>query len=215
MMAAVEHSLYARVDLQALCAGVGRGIDFAAAAAELLAFYEEIDARNGRNTADLCLPCQRGCASCCHESVFLTPLEFMVAWAYAQEHLDAPTLDAVVAAGLSIYEAEQERIVALDAPPPDGARDHFAIAGQLRFRCPLLGPEGACLVYPVRELYARLFGQSFNAQGGVYGCDLVGTHLAGRTVTLVSAERAAARLVEMPFGHKRQVYPYYLHLLYA
>lgn len=204
---------YGRVDLGTMVSALG--VDLAVARAALLALYADVDARNAVNTAGLDLPCRRGCDACCHESVFLTPLEFIVAWEWAQEHLDDATRDAIVDAGLALHERERERIAALDAPPPEGARDHLAVARELRFRCPFLGDGGECRIYPVRELYARLFGCSFNDEGGVYGCHLVGAHLGGKTVTLVSARRAAERLRELPLTGKRQVYPYYLHLLYG
>jgi Fe-S-cluster containining protein len=191
------------------------GIDLESARGALLALYAELDARNAANTAGLELPCRRGCDACCHESVFLTPLEFLVAWEWAQAHLDDAIRDGIVDAGLALYARERERITALEAPPPDGARDHLAVARELRFRCPFLGGEGECRIHPARELYARLFGCSFNDEGGVYGCHLVGAHLGGKTVTLVSVRRAAERLQGLPLTHKRQVYPYYLQLLYG
>ena len=80
---------------------------------------------------------------------------------------------------------------------------------------PLLGPGGACSVYPRRELYARLFGCSFNDAGGVYGCHLVGDHLAGKQVTLLPARATARRLNELPLTELRQVYPFYIHALYG
>lgn len=208
-----ESPRHPRVDLGAMATAVG--VDLAAARAALLALYADIDERNARNTAGLELPCHRGCDACCHESVFLTPLEFLVAWEWAQEHLDDATRDAIVDAGLALHERERHRITAFEAPPPDGARDHLAIARELRFRCPFLGDGGACRIYPVRELYARLFGCSFNDEGGVYGCELVGAHLGGKTVTLVGVRRAVERLAALPLTGKRQVYPYYLHLLYG
>ena len=204
---------YPVVDFAGLFAGAG--IDFAAARAAVMARYAELDARNSRNTSALQLPCAKGCSACCHESVFVTPLEFAVAWDWAQTNLDDATRAQIIAEGLVLYERHRDLITACDAPPPAGARDHFAIARELRFRCPFLGLAGDCRIYPVRELYARLFGCSFNDEGGVYGCDLVGKHLDGKVVTLVSVGRAVEQFRELPLTGKRQVYPYYLHLLFG
>ncbi len=201
------------IDLAALVRGAG--VDPDAARDGLRALYDDGDARNARNTATLALPCRRGCDACCHESVFLTPLEVLVAWDWAQASLDASTRDDIVARALAIHAKERDRIEALDGPVPPGARDHLAIARELRFRCPFLGEAGECRIHPVRELYARLFGCSFNDEGGVYGCELVGAHLGGKTVTLVSVRRAVSRLAELPLTGKRQVYPYYFDLLYG
>ena len=133
----------------------------------------------------------------------------------AQRNLDDATLHAIIERGLAIYAEQRETIEALSQPPPQGAADHFEIARTLRFTCPLLDGEGGCMIYPARELYARLFGCSFNDEGGIYGCDLVGEHLAGRALTLLPTRPTARRLSALPLTFMRQVYPYYLHLLYG
>ena len=205
--------IYPTVDLRALCKELGEDLD--AALDALRRLYDDLDRKNHENTRDLDLPCHRGCDACCHESVFLTPLEFFAAWDHVQRELDDPTRTEIVRRGLALYEEHRPLIEALGAPPPEGARDHLAVARELRFTCPLLGPSGECRVYPARELYARLFGCSFNELGGVYGCDLVGRHLGGKTVTLVRVQRASELLAELPLTFMRQVYPYYIWMLYG
>jgi len=201
------------IDIPALVAGSGG--DWPPIAAAIDALYADIDARTARNTAGLELPCRSGCDACCHESVFLTPAEFLYAWDWVQRNLDTDVRDGIVAAGLALYREHRDVIEAFEAPPPAGARDHFALARTLCFRCPFLGAAGECRVHPARELYARLFGVSFNDEGGVYGCEQVGAHLGGKTVTLVSATRAAARLSQLPLTGKRQVYPFYFGALFG
>lgn len=201
---------FLKVDLPALAATLG--VDLEPAIAALKVFYAEVDLANARNTQTLNLPCHRGCDACCHESVFLTPLEFFAVWDYVQQQLSDDVREAIITAGLDLYARNAPLIRKLDEPSNDG---HLAVARELRFRCPLLGPAGACLVYPVRELYARLFGCSFNEAGGVYGCHLVGAHLGGREVTMLRVESVAQRLTQLPLTFKRQVYPYYIHLLYG
>jgi hypothetical protein len=203
----------ATLDFDALARA--QGVDLDDAFAGLLGLYVEVDRRNAANTGGLELPCARGCDACCHESVFLTPLELYAAWEWLQEHYDPPARLRVIERGLAAYADHRERILALSAPPPAGARDHFAIAREVRFRCPLLADDGACMVYPVRELYARLFGQSFNEEGGVYGCDLVGQHLGGRTVTLLRVRAVAEALNALPLTASRNVYPHYIHSLFG
>jgi hypothetical protein len=143
------------------------GEDLDAALLGLHALYDEVDARNTELTADLDLPCKRGCDACCHESVFLTPLEFFAAWDYVQGQYDDAARSAMVARGLALYAENREIIEGFNAPPPAGEKDHLHLARQLKFTCPLLGEGGVCRVYPARELYARLFGCSFNPIGGV------------------------------------------------
>jgi len=206
-------SRYPNVDLRALAGELGEDLD--AALVQLRALYALVDARNAHNTADLDLPCHRGCDACCHESVFLTPLEFFAAWDDVQTTLDDDTRDAIVTRGLALYEEHRERIEALSKPPPEGATDHTELARGLRFTCPLLGEGGACSVYASRELYARMFGCSFNDAGGVYGCHLVGDHLADKTVTLMRVRPVARLLDELPLTYMRQVYPYFIWVLYG
>ena len=205
-------SQYPRNDLQALAAEAG--VDLESALADLLDIYADVDARNARNTKDLALPCHRGCDMCCHECVFLTPLEFYGVWDYVQRELDDATRADMVQKGLALYQQHRALIDAFELPPPEGDRDHFAIASQLRFTCPLLGSAGECRVYPSRELFARLFGCSFDGDS-LYGCHIVQKHLAGKTVTLLQARGTARRLNDLPLTHKRQVYPFYIHQLYG
>lgn len=204
---------FPRIDLDALVHE--QGVSLRDALTRLKALYVEVDERNGRNTKDLDMPCGRGCDGCCHESVFLTPLEFYGAWDLLQQAYDDETLDYCVEEGLRIYAENKALIDDLDAPPPEGHRDHSEMARALRFRCPMLGKGGACLVYPMREILARLFGCSFNDDGGIYGCHIVGAHLGGQTVRLVRARPMAMRVHDLPLTHKQQVYPYYIHQLYG
>jgi Fe-S-cluster containining protein len=204
---------FSRVDLGAIASQLG--VDLDVALGSLRALYGELDRKNDENTRSLQLPCARGCSACCRDSVFLTPLEFFAAWDRAQRTMADDVLDDVVARGLALYDQHRELILALDAPPPAGAADHTELVAGLHYDCPMLDAAGACRVYEDRELYARMFGQSFNDDGGVYGCHLVGAHLAGKTVTLVRVRQAAKLLGELPLTFKRQVYPYYIHMLYG
>jgi Fe-S-cluster containining protein len=191
------------------------GVDLDDALARLDALYADLDRRNERNTKDLDLPCHQGCSMCCHESVFLTQLEFFAAWDYLQRTADDETLARVVDDALALHEEHRALIEAFDRPPPAGAADHTGLHQQLSFRCPLLDDDGGCRVYPRREMLARVFGCSFNEDGGIYGCHLVGEHLGGKTVTLVRA-RPMARLVhELPLATRQQVWPRWIWTLYG
>jgi hypothetical protein len=182
--------------------------------------YAALDERLRATTGRASLPCYeprdgcRTCSQCCHESVFLTPLEWFFAVDHIQTHVDAAAYEPAIREGLSLYAAHKETIDAFMQPPKDGERDHFYLAKTLRFRCPLLGADG-CGVYPAREVLGRLFGQSFNEDGGVYGCHLSGAFFGGKTATLVRAEAWAKRLLALPLTHYRQVYPWYFHLTYG
>ncbi|MEM6533268.1 MAG: hypothetical protein AAF654_11615 [Myxococcota bacterium] len=201
---------YARIDVALLAAEVD--VDWNVAKKELLGLYSELDERLSVRTRGLDLPCHRGCSACCHESVFVTPLEFLLVWEHAQNTLPPDRLDQIIERGLAAYRDHESAILALESEPVER---HDAIAATIKFTCPLLGAAGECQVYPVRELYARLFGCSFNAAGGVYGCHLVGAHLAEKTVTLPRVMPWAQRLNQLPLTFKRQVYPFWIHWLYG
>lgn len=202
-----------RVDVVALAAE--HGVELGPAFQALGELYVDVERRIERTTATLSLPCHRGCDACCHDAVFLTPLEFLAAWDHLQASVDDAVLASVVREGRALFARHRDIIEALDVAPPQGSRDHFTLAQQLHYRCPLLGRDGACRVYPARELYARLFGASFNEDHGVYGCELVGRHLADKVVTLVRARAVAMQLGTQPLSARRQVYPYYIEALYG
>lgn len=204
---------YPKTDLEAFAHACG--FELQAQLDVLREIYADVDARNAANTANLDLPCHRGCDACCHESVFLTTFEFLGAWDWIQTNVSAETMDEIIDKGLALYEENKSLIDAFNQPPPEGEKDHFSLARQLKFRCPILGEDGGCQVYPMRELLGRLFGCSFNSAGGIYGCDLVGEHLAGKVVTLLPARGSANRLAGLPLTSTRQVYPYYIHWLYG
>lgn len=208
-----QSTTYPRIDFHDVAQQVG--VDLEKALDGLRALYADIDARNALNTKGLNLPCHSGCDACCHESVFLTPLEFYGVWDWVQKNVDDESRAQMIDQGLAVYGANSELIVQLNEPEQADGPSHDVLAKQLKFRCPMLGLDGRCSVYPMRELLARLFGCSFNAAGGVYGCDLVGSHLAGKLVTLLPADATAKRIADLPFTHKRQVYPYYINQLFG
>jgi hypothetical protein len=43
----------------------------------------------------------------------------------------------------------------------------------------------------------------------------VADHVGDQTVTLLRARPTWRRLLDLPLTHKRQVYPYYIHLLFG
>jgi hypothetical protein len=205
--------VYGLVDIDAL--GVAAGVDIRRAFGALKDLYQQVDTRNARNTVGLNLPCYRGCSACCYESVFLTPLEFLYVWDYVQTTFTVSEINDVVQKALALYTTHQATIETFLQPVPSNETDHFKTASQLRFECPLLGSDGTCRVYPVRELYARMFGCSLNDDFGVYGCDLVSAYLKEKTVSLSFVRKEAQSLNLLPLTGMRQVYPYYVALLYG
>ena len=213
-MLSPSHPLY--IDVDALDTGlpewpVRRSLEV------LLAMYERLDAALARTTANLALPCYdaRGgrshCADCCHESVFLTGLEWLAVVDFAQRHLPSTRWETVIEEMLKLY---QQHAPLIDRISSASEGERATLVKGLRFSCPLLDAQG-CSVYPAREMLGRLFGQAANAEGGLYGCGLSGAFFGSREAGLVSAEGWSRQLRALPLTHARQVYPYWFHVTYA
>ena len=207
--------IYGMVDLES-SALVPSDVDLSASFHALARLYQDLEDCLTRTTAGLDLPCKAGCDACCHQSVFLTPLEFLAAWDWLQEELTYSELHEVVISGLEIYLNNQLTIDQLDTPPAQGSKDHFNIVKELRFRCPILSANGRCRVHPARELYARLFGSSWErTPGSLYACHIVAEQLKDRELSLLVTKDWAKRLNELPLTHRRTVYPAYIAELYG
>ena len=98
-------SVYPIVDFRAVASQVGVNLDEAFEALD--AIYDDVDARNQANTRLLDLPCHRGCDACCHESVFLTPLEFYRVWDWVQVNVDAQARTVMIERALEAYAENQ------------------------------------------------------------------------------------------------------------
>ena len=182
----------------------------------LAQLYRELDQALQRTTETLDLPCKAGCDACCHQSVFLTPLEFLAAWDWLQSEVSQSELSAIVTKAIRIYRLNQAVINRLDLPAPDGQSDHFSLVEGLAFRCPLLAEDGRCMVHPARELYARLFGGSWERRpGALYACHIVSEHLADKELSLLVSKDWAQKLNALPLTHRRTVYPAYIAELYG
>lgn len=183
----------------------------------LLNFYQAVD-----NQADEVakryphLPCHCGCDGCCHEAVFLTPLEFwaIIDWLQKEEKWDL--LAEAIEKSRIIYKVNKEVIDAFNSPPKNGQHDHFQLAKDLHYICPFL-KNGCCQIYPVRSLVARLFGRSFEKPGVVYGCHLMEEALValGEDIKLPNASYWTKQLTALPYTDGRQVLPYFMIKLYG
>jgi Fe-S-cluster containining protein len=203
------------IDLARLDLGVP-GLDLPAALRELERVYRDLDATLAQSTATLPLPCRRGCDACCHQAVFLTQLEWWLVVDHAQRELSPAEWEAAVGQGLRIYAQHRALFDALDEPPPEGAPDHWEVARRLAYRCPLLGPAGACSVYPARELLARLYGGTWGRKAGeLYACDLVHQALGGLELRLHDATGLSQRLVGLPLTGERRPYPWFFHATFG
>lgn len=200
-----------RLDLVA-CSGLTETALFSSFS-EMEALYRSVDGVLSAVSRGLDLPCHRGCSACCRQSVFLTPIEFLFGWHWAQTHLEDDALEDIVTRGLALYHEHKARIEALEIASREN-RDAFEDARELRFDCPYLSVDGACRIYPARELFGRLFGCSFLSEGTLYACSLVEAHLQGQALPFPRAPQIAQMLRSLPLSSRRQVYPYYFFHLY-
>ncbi|MCK6511608.1 hypothetical protein L6R29_16755 [Myxococcota bacterium] len=200
-----------RLDLVA-CSGLSETA-LRSSFSEIEALYRSVDGVLSAVSNGLDLPCHRGCSACCRQSVFLTPIEFLYGWHWAQTHLEEETLEEIVGRGIALYHEHKALIGSLEEASHQ-KRDAFEIARGLRFDCPYLGGDGACRIYPARELLGRLFGCSFLSEGALYACSLVEAHLQGRSLPFPRAPQMAQMLRTLPLSSRRQVYPYYLFHLH-
>jgi hypothetical protein len=210
------HPLF--VDIEAIETG-DPDVPLSAALASLKEVQRALDERLIATTKQHALPCfepRDGCASCaqcCHESVFLTPLEWLGVVEHMQAHFSPQELETRVRSALALYDAHRKTIDAFMRTPDNGAADHTDLARTLKFTCPLFSKDG-CTVYPAREVLGRVFGQSFNDEGGIYGCALSGKYFGGQEVTLVRASAWAKKLRSLPLTGYRQVYPWFFAQTY-
>ncbi len=192
-------------------------VNLAQAIDSLYDLYGELDAHMATIKAKYPqIPCAAGCSSCCHEAVFVTPLEFWAIIFYLQEHNLIDLLEKALKISSEIYKEHREVIEAFNAPPPPGEKDHFTLAKDLHYVCPFL-QAGQCAIYPARSLIARLFGLSFERPGVVYGCRQIEKALAAsqQEVSLPSCHFWLKRLKTLPYTSGRQVIPYYMVRLYG
>lgn len=184
----------------------------------LLSMYENLDKGLHRTTSALPLPCKdprsgrKHCADCCQESVYLTGLEWLAVVDYAQTQLAPALWHSVAQEMLQLYHQHSVLITQIQE---SAEPQRSVLAKQLRYKCPLLDDVTGCRVYPVREMLGRLFGQSVNKDGGIYGCSLSGAFFAGRELSLLSAEGWSRQLRSLPLTHSRHVYPYWFFVTYG
>jgi hypothetical protein len=212
------------LDVLGLSTGV-EDFSVAQAFALLTDLYGKVDDHAARIAAPLDLLCHAGCSGCCRQSVWMTTLEALFIIHHLQAQHPADVFGALVQQGVLTFEAHRERILqfghaecpgapalsAEDAAPRARPLDRILSAKALQFDCPVLDGAGLCRAYPARELRGRLFAVSrLKSRDEYYACDLLGSHLDGREVTLLDAESINAWLHLYPLTSTEQVLPYFL-----
>lgn len=178
----------ARDSLRGLCQALGLGDDPERVLAEVSEVYQRVDEAVASSADGLDLPCRAGCDACCHEAVFVSAPEFLAVAAYLLETASVAHRRTVIEEMARWAAWYEDELALLDELTPGAERDE--VAARVRFRCPLLGVDGRCTVYPVRELNARTFGMSRDeARDEPYGCSL--THQRLRVLPDTATQRLA------------------------
>jgi Fe-S-cluster containining protein len=175
--------------------------------------YAELDVSISSQAAGLELPCRAGCDACCHESVFLSAPEMLLVAEHLLSTRTAEERAAIVRAMAEIAARFADELELLETISPGEERDE--VAARVKFRCPLLGADGACTVYEARELNGRTFGMSFDGvRSQAYGCSL--THARLRVLppeaasSMFDAREARRRLrAAVPETTRVHVYPWW------
>jgi Fe-S-cluster containining protein len=199
--------------LAKLSRALGLGDDPAPILERMRALYDEVDRDVAKESAGLELPCKAGCDACCHEAVFLSAPEFLVVASHLIEHRTQEELRALLAEMSVLAERFEDELLLLEELTAGSERDE--VAARVKFRCPLLGADGCCTIYPARELNARTFGLTWDsARGHPFGCEL--THGRLRVLPpevgprLFDAREARRKLVAVVPGTERvRVYPWW------
>ncbi len=160
-------------DLQRL--GKALDVNLAAALSDLRQIFAELNQRIEAHASGYDLPCHAGCSACCNVAVRVSFLEYV-----------------------AVVEALRKKELLADF-----VRRALALDGDLPAqRCPALSESGLCLAYASRPLVCRLFGLSFNEQGGLYACDMAGAQLAGQTLRLPRAQAVLQQVRALPLTEK-------------
>lgn len=199
--------------LARVCERLGLGSDPQPILEQLDALYASIDRAIDDGARGLELPCKAGCDACCHESVFLSAPEFLAVARFLLSERSAEERARIMREMRALAERFADELELLETLEPGAERDEVAM--RVRFRCPLLGDDGACTIYPARELNARTFGATFDSkQGGAYGCELTHARLrvlpAEKALSLFDAREARRRLKDaVPGTAQVHVYPWW------
>lgn len=189
--------------VDALAARLGLSDPAEAVLGKLQALYREVDDALAAGSGDRNLPCRKGCAACCRESVFVSAPEFL-AVVVAMRRLE--DRDLILDRMLEVAARFADELELLEEIGPGPERDE--VAARVKFECPLLDPEDACRVYAWRELNGRTFGQSWDGKRGhAYGCELTHEAVGRDRLRLADAWRPR-RLLSQAFPEARSVHVY-------
>lgn len=184
---------HSKENLRALATALDE--DLNQALADLQKLFAQIDRRIGARIKGMDFPCHAACSACCNAAVRISFLEYVALIEYlrSQELLEHFFEKALTIIPDDIDPGDEK------ASDPTKSIIHTAAAQQT---CPVLGDDGLCQAYQARPLVCRLFGLSFNEQGGLYACQLVGEKFAGQELRLPRAQNILQQIRSLPLTEK-------------
>jgi Fe-S-cluster containining protein len=110
-----------------------------------------------------CLSCKLGCSDCCHAvfGLFLIEAVFLK---HDFDNLGEEEKEAALIRGLTAEKELKTLERTLEEFKDDPRMSAYAMA-KTRIRCPLLGDDDACILYPYRPITCRIYGIPTMIQG--------------------------------------------------
>ena len=176
-------------------------LDFSPAFARYEALAAEADAAFAK-VSEMCpdfVSCGAGCSDCCHALFDLTFIEAL----YLNHKFQAafpsgPARDAVLERANSADRdaAKLKRKAFRAGEHGVSTRDILESMSRERIRCPLLGDDDHCVLYPFRPITCRLYGVPLEISGEARTCGNTGFTPGGRYPT-VKIEKLQDKLVAL------------------
>ena len=119
-----------------------------------------------------CIKCERHCSDCCHAVFGL----FLIEAAYIKQHFDLLDSKECQEALLRCNNMDRDlkRLdVKLQTHEDDPQMQAYIMAKE-RIRCPLLGEEQDCILYPFRPITCRVYGIPTKIHGKAHVCGKAG-----------------------------------------
>ena len=140
--------------------------------------------------------CKEGCSDCCHALFDLTLIEAMYLNAKFSELDEIRRNEVLIEADKADRKAYVlKKKISKEAQEADHSEILLRTARE-RIRCPLLGPDDACLLYAYRPITCRIYGVPLEIGGRSHTCGLSGFE-PGRPYPAVKLERIQDMLLSL------------------
>ncbi|KHK01605.1 YkgJ family cysteine cluster protein [Desulfovibrio sp. TomC] len=176
-------------------------LDFSPAFARYEAIAAEADAAFAK-VSEMCpdfVSCGAGCSDCCHALFDLTFIEALyLNHQFNKAFPSGPARDAVIErANKADRDAAKLKRKAFRAGEEGvSTRDILESMSRERIRCPLLGDDERCVLYPFRPVTCRLYGVPLEISGEARTCGNTG-FAPGERYPTVKIEKLQDRLVAL------------------